>query len=110
MTNCLNTGGVSVQKELLPQNQVFLQGWPCYPTTLDRTYTRKSIDRRSKVEFRPYIDCDGSTFDPPMSLHFAYSVPEDSGEYLSTIFPAIAYTVVRRANRLSPYLRRKKQL
>jgi len=25
---------VSVQEELLPLNQVSLQGWPCYPTTL----------------------------------------------------------------------------
>jgi hypothetical protein len=62
------------------------------------------MDKGSKVEFKPYIDCDGSTFDPPMSLHFACSVPEDPGQYLSTNFPAITCTVVRRANRLSPYL------
>jgi hypothetical protein len=49
------------------------------------------MDKESKVEFRPYIDCDGNTFDPPMSLHFACSVPEDSGQYLSTNFPAIHF-------------------
>jgi hypothetical protein len=46
----------------------------------------KGMDKGSKVEFRPYIDYDGSTFDPPMSLQFACSVSEDSGQYLSTNF------------------------
>jgi len=50
------------------------------------------MDKESKVEFRPYIDCDGNTFDPPMSLHFACSVPEDSRQYLSTNF--LLYTLL----------------